>query len=509
MAPSPADGKIDVADPLRSSMLILAAGGDDSCVSAFLAEEDAGRALDLWFGGGAWALPPHKLRAQLARDISEIDFHISQLLDEILKSEDLRELEARWKALSWLVRSVGGKTRRGGVAIRILDVTMRDLARDFAKAPEFDQSQMFKKIYEDEFGTPGGEPFGLFVCDYEIHHKPTESAIDDIGVLRDLAKVAAAAFCPMALAAAPSMFGVDEFRELDRREDIRSTFEQPEYRRLRAFQATEEARFITLTVGRMLIGSAVSSRSAGDLGFAYCAPHSEGIGRPLWMSSAFALADVVIRSYLLHAWPAAMRGAPDRPDRSDLVGGVVDPPLIASFDTDRPGAAQKMMLEVALSDRHEAQLNSLGFICARPCPFTEFSAFYSAPTAKMVQESRFAERAQEVRMGAMLNYLLCVCRFAHYVKVIAREWIGSYQTAEECQHRLQKWIDKYCIASDGAGYADRARFPLRRARIAVAEIAGKPGSFDCKMQLQPHFQLDFVVSEFELTTEIENEKRAA
>ncbi len=494
---------------LRSRVLHLADDGDGGGLASFLAEEDAGRALRQWFGDHAAAFSGRKLRAVIDRDIAEIDFHISKLLDEIQQSKELMALEARWKALAWLARSSQGRARRTGVLIKILNVTLRDLARDLSKAPEFDQSQIFRKIYEDEFGTPGGAPFGFIVCDYEIHHKPVDPAVDDVGVLRDLSKVAAAAFCPLAIAAAPSVFGVDRIRELSRREEIRPTFDQPEYRRFRAFQSSDEARFIAITVGRLLISSPESSRTAGDLGFSYSPPRCGGIGRPLWISGAFALADVIVRSFVRHAWPAAMRGAPDRADRSDIAGGVIDPPHTADFETDRPGAARKMSLEVALSDRHEAQLNALGFICPRLCPYTEFSAFYSAPTAKVFVESGASGRAQDVRMGAMVNYLLCVCRFAHYVKIIAREWVGSYKTASDCQHRLQKWIDKYCIVSDGAGYADRARFPLRRARILVSDSPGKPGAFECKIQLQPHFQLDYVVSEFELTTEIEANQRAA
>ncbi len=496
--------------PLRNGALRFACDAEGrEKLAAFVENDDLRGALLAWFGADAVGPGKAPLRTLIDRDVAEIDEHISRVLDAIMNHESLKHVEGLWRGVRWLVEPLPRRGSQSKVVVKVLNASKADLARDLSKSPEFDQSQTFQKIYNEEFGIAGGRPYGLLVTDYEISVRPTTPGVDDVSFIRDLSKVASAAFCPLIVSAPPTLFGVDTMRELSRRENIKATFEQAEFARLRGFQSSDDARFIGVCVGRMLARQPHRVDALKDLGFAYRPAMSDGCGSEVWSPGAFAVAHAVIRAFTQYAWPAAMRGAPDAESERQLSGGVVAPIKRPDFETDRPSVGTKLPIEAAFSENQESQLNALGFIALRTCPYTDYVAFYNVPSAHNLKTLSTSAANQNARISSMLNYLLCACRFAHYVKIIAREWIGSYKTAAECQKRLQKWISGYCIASENTGYAERARFPLRRAKITVDEVIGRPGEFGCNIQLEPHFQLDYIVSEFELSTVLDVGSQAA
>lgn len=479
-----------------------AASGDADAAArldAFLETGEPQAALHAWFGAELLAKAGRAgLRALVDRDIADIDAHVGRLIDAILHHPRFQKLEAAWRATAWLVETAPADT---AAQIRLLNVTWADVGRDLSRSAEFDQSQLFQKIHEDAFGIAGGQPFGLLVGDYDVAHMPRGAGLqDDVAILRDLSKVAAAAFCPFVCGASPAMFGVDAFRDMDRRENIAATFRQREYERFVSLQSSEEARFVGIVAPRVLVRTPYRGRSAGNVGVPYEeGAEAAGSNGYLWANGAFAFAHVVLRAFAEHNWVAAVKGTPE----NEISGGVVAGLPVDAFTTDRPGAAAKIPTEVAFSDQQEIQLNSLGFTVVRPCPYTTYSAFYNTPTVQRAKE--YTERAASANAlkSSLLQHVLSVSRFAHYVKVIAREWIGSYKTAEDCERKLQRWIERYCLTDDSAGYSERARRPLRSARIAVRDVPGRPGSYACTMHIQPHFQLDHIVSEFQLMTEID------
>ncbi len=510
-------------DPLRSEILNLVCTGASGgrarenaglCeyrdrFQEFLETDDVGRGLSIWFGDLLAGLSGDRLRAAVDRDVAEIDDRISEIVETVMAEERFLRLRGVWAGVRWLVApNATGRSART-VSVRVLNVSLKEFNRDLTKSPEFDQTQLFAKIHDQEFGIAGGTPFGLMIADYELQHTPLPAAVDPIALLRETSRIAAAAFCPVVFSSTPALFGVDRFGELARRENIRATFEQVEYQRLKSFQETANARFIAMTVGRLICRTPLRGRATGDCGYVHRPRRREGAGSEVWIGAGFGVAHAAIRAFSQFSWPAAIRGAPERDGRADIAGGVIEPIVAAHFATDRPGIAAKVGVEASLSDRQEAEINQLGFIALRHAPYTEYSAVYNVPTMLRPRSSKNPETDYSMRMGAMLNYVLCVCRFAHYVKIIVRDWVGSYRSAADCERALTKWIDGYCIASDDAAYRERARFPLRRAKITVSEKAGEPGVFSCVMQFQPHFQLDYIVSDFQLTTSISTTAEAA
>ncbi len=496
--------------PLRASILRLLAGGStaetDARVDAFAGLSDFDAGMHAWFGaeflrGKSVA----KIKLLIDRDIAELDLAINQQVNAIVHSEKFQRMEALWRSVEWLLLDVATDD---GIIIRLLDARWPEIIRDMDKAPEFDQSELFNKIYNEEFGTPGGVPFSLLIGDYYVRHRPSpDYPTDDVSGLRNLCKVAAAAFSPFITGVSPTLFGVDHYSELDLRQSIATTLKQVEYARWHSLQEIPDVRFIGLAAPRFLIRCAHRGRSVPDPGFIF----QERVGKQdntdrLWANGAFAFAQVAIRSFMDYRWLAATRGTPQ-----DMVtGGVVSNAPVEDFQTEPALTALKFSPEVALSEALDRDLNDHGFICLRPCKETAYSAFYNLPSLHRSNKnySTAIARAND-QLSSMLNYILCVARFAHYIKIIGRDWVGSYKSAPECEDLLHRWLAGFCSANTDASFEMKARYPLQEGRVTVTEIAGRPGSYNCTMALKPHFQLDQVISEFQLVTSLDNVKRAA
>ncbi len=477
-----------------------------STLERFLAAETTAEALQLWLG--SW-IPEDKrqLALRLNRDVLLIDELINAQLNAILHHPKFQQLESSWRGLKYLVERVD-EEEAANVKIRVLNVSRRELERDFERAIEFDQSQLFRKVYEDEFGRPGGEPFGLLIGDFEFHPRVTpEHPHDDMSLLRNLAQVAAAAFCPFVAASAPAMFGLDDFSDLEVTIDHERTFSALEYLNWQNLRRMEEARFVGLTMPRVLM------RVPYDVD---CSPEyrrdnpnaerfhfREDVSGPdrskyLWGNASYAFAGVVIRAFVTSGWFADIRGV----QRGVDGGGLVTDLPVHSFSTDKNGVAIKSSTDVVITDTLEKQLSELGFMALCDCQDTEYSAFYSAHSIQKPERYDRPEATRNAEISSRLQYMLCVSRFAHYIKVLGRERLGVFQDAQEFQHALHNWLFRYVTSDSEASMETKARHPLREARVQVTDTPGQPGAFQCVMHLSPHFELERMVASVRLATEI-------
>ena len=382
----------------------------------------------------------------------------------------------------------------------MLSVTWAELCRDLSRAIEFDQSHVFQKVYSDEFGMPGGEPFGVLIGDYEVRHtRSREHPTDDIAGLRGMAHVAAAAFAPFITGCAPAMLGLDDFGALSQPLNLPRTFQLAEYAAWRAFQEMEDARFVGITLPRVLMRLPYADDGSRGDGFRFHEDvEGSDLGRYLWGPAAYAFAGVLIRAFSHHGWFAEIRGT----DRDVEEGGIVEGLPVQSFGTDRPGVAIKYSTDVSVSERQEMELSELGFIPLSKCKDTEYSAFFSNQSAHRPKTYDRSVATMNARLSSMLQYILCVSRFSHYIKVIGRDRTGSFASAEELQQFIYNWLFNYVTSSPGGSLDQRARYPLSEAGVQVRELPGRPGTFTCIAHLKPHFQLDQVTSSFRLVTEL-------
>jgi type VI secretion system protein ImpD len=431
----------------------------------------------------------------LDRYIARIDELICEQVNAILHAPAFQRLEAGWRGLEYLTEAADGTPL---ARIRMLSVSWNEVVRDLDRASDFDRSNLFDKIYTQEFGTLGGEPFGMLVGNYEIQHRPApDHPTDDVAALKSLAMIAAAAFAPIVLGASPRLFELSSFRELGRPFDLRGVFRQLEYQRWQAMREGTDMRFVGLVLPRVLARLPYRYDRQREDGFCFCESVQAQHGRDyLWGNAAFAFASVVLRAFAHYGWFADIRGAP----LDELRGGVVADLPVESFTTDAPGVANKPSLECSLSDMQEKDLADLGFIGLRRIPFTDYSVFYANQSLQTPQRYDRPQANSNARLSCMLQYMLCVSRFAHYIKMLGRQCVGTAMTAAECQQFLQNWLMNYCEGSDDAARDTKARYPLREANVEVREVPGRAGAYSCQLFLRPHFQLDDIATGFRLTT---------
>jgi type VI secretion system ImpC/EvpB family protein len=461
-----------------------------------IAQQVSGGGLEIFLTAGLAAGTAEALRLALDRTIAAIDALVAAQLDSILHHDRLRRLEGSWRGLAWLVR---GQEPAAAVRTKVLNLAWRDLSRDLARATEFDRSQIFRKVYEDEFGMPGGEPYGLLIVDHEVRHRPSADApTDDVSAMTALAGVAAAAFAPVVLAASPALLQVDDFPDLASAGDLADPFRSDEFARWRGLSRQDDMRFVAVALPRVLARAPWGDDPARIDGFRYVESASAAHER-VWTTAGFAFASVVGQAFTNHAWPADVRGA----ETDRLGGGVVTRMVAEPF----PSAASwfNPSMDVALSDRQERTLMTAGLLPLSALPFGQEAVF--AGVRSLHVPPRFAGPHEAVananaRFSSQLNSMLCVSRFAHYIKLLGREAVGSFRAADEIEQRLHDWLQTYVNSNLSSTGETRARFPLVAARVAVREKPGQPGSFTCTVQLQPHFQLDDVAATFRLVTDI-------
>ncbi len=472
----------------------------------------------------------------LTRVIARIDHLLTEQVNAILHHPRFQKLEASWRGLSYLVL----QSERGeAIKVRVLSVTWKELARDAERAVEFDQSEVFRKVYDQEFGMPGGVPFSVLIGDYEIRHVPgAEHSIDDLAVLRSLSGVAAAAFAPLILAAHPSLLGLERFGQLERPINLARTFQQEEYHRWRSFRESEDARFVGLTLPRILMRLPYDDTfgSARIVICKACAAHLNRLGgsqcprcgeefdpeRPqtyyvrnvgfrfreevegpdntkyLWGGASFAFAAVLMRAFADCGWLADIRGF----QRGVESGGIVTGLPVHSFSTDRPGVVNKPPVDVAIGDMQEKDLCDLGLIPLCPCKDTDYCVFYGNPSVHKPRLYDTQAATMNARISSMLQYTLCVARFTHYLKVIGRDKVASFSSHTELEDTLNRWLNDYVAPGEHLAPEVKARFPLRQATVEIRGLPDKPGSYHCVVRLWPHYQLDDLTAAVRLQTEL-------
>ena len=475
----------------------------EGALEKFLASSKVGDALGHWFGT-QWRADPRfqsadAIAARLTHDIAEIDALLTSQVNEILHHPRFQSLESSWRGIAFLVRRADLEGEEM-VKIKILPATWRELEKDFDRAIEFDQSQVFKKVYEEEYGVAGGEPFGLMIGDYNVSHRVSkDSPTDDISVLRSLAGVAASSFCPFLCAAKSELLDLESFAELQVSRDHASRMEMKDYIKWNSMRSDEDARFLGVLLPRILMrGPYLDDGSRIDR-FIF----NEDVQKPdgsayLWGNPAYAYAAVAIRSFSVSGWLADIRGL-----RQDEDGGglVSDLPAL-SFPTDAPNVIPLPVTEVAVTDSLERQLSDLGLLPLCDCKDTPMAVFASGQSLQKPKKYDSAAATANAKISAMLPYMLTVSRFAHYVKVIGRTKTGSFANASELENHLHEWIMDYVTPDREASTEVKSRKPLREANIKVHPDPGKPGSFHCVMQLAPHYELDEMIGSVRLTTNI-------
>lgn len=386
------------------------------------------------------------------------------------------------------------------VRVRVLSASWRDICRDLDRASEFDQSDLFRLVYSEEFGTPGGLPFGLMVCDYAVSHKlGPQHPTDDVSALQALAAVAAASFCPFVLGADPALFGVDRFGALGTGADPGSVFTSPEHARWQRLRSMEDTRFLGVTMPRMLLRLPYrgGDRRRQD-GFPYAEDTGGSEAGLLWGNAAFAFAAVVARQFATVGWFADLRGAP----QDEVGGGLVTGLPRFAFGTDAHGLAFQPPVEVRLTVGQEQSVSEAGVIPISAVPYTATLVFNDNGSLHVPLRYDRQEATVNARISAMLQYVLCASRFAHVLLVLMRDRVGGFADAPAIEASLNQWLHQYCLGNDDAPNATKAAYPLRLGAIEVRETPGRPGVLGCTMHLQPHFQLDTVQTSFRLVTQV-------
>ncbi len=467
-------------------------------LDSFLNERSVPRAMRMWLGASS-IRNREQLASQLNRDVALIDRMINDQVNAILHNPAFQRLEASWRGLDFLTRRAD-EDGDPAVKIKVLNVGWSELARDFDRAIEFDQSQLYRKVYETEFGTPGGEPFGVLIGDYEIHPRLGKGhRHDDLGILESIAGVAAAAFCPFIANVNPSMFGLDEFAGLEHTLDHARTMGQLDFLKWRSLRESDDARFVALALPRVLMRLPYTADNSRVDGFSFNEDtRGADNNKYLWGGAAFAMGSVILRAFSDSGWPADIRGV----RRGIESGGLVTGLFVHEYGTDGTGIALKSTTDVVITDQLEKQLSELGFCPLCHCKDTEYAAFYSAPSIQKPKTYDRSAPTTNARISAMIQYMLCVSRFAHYIKAIGRDRVGGFKRSEDFERFLGDWLTHYVVLDDDATPETKARYPLREAKVQVRPKPGSSGAFDCVIHLVPHYELDGLSASVRLTTEI-------
>ncbi len=419
--------------------------------------------------------------------IAEIDKTLSAQVNEVLHDEAFQHLESTWRGLHYLVQ----QTETGeNLKIRVLNTNRRDLFKDLEKAIEFDQSALFKKVYEEEYGQLGGQPYGMLVGDFEFGRSS-----EDIGLLKMISQVAAAAHAPFVAAASPKLFNFDRFTELTAPRDLTKIFDGVEYASWKSFRESEDSRYVGLTLphvlGRLPYGEDFSRVTEFNFEEAVDGKESD---KYLWMNAAWAYAARVTDAFAKYGWMAHTRGVEG--------GGKVEGLPVHTFPTDDGDVAMKCPTEIAISDRREFELSNLGFLPLLHSKGRDFAVFMGAQSTQKPKTYFDADANANAELSAKFNLLLCTSRFAHYLKVMARDKIGSFMEVSDVERWLNDWISNYVVNPQGAGEETKAKRPLSEARIEVREVKGKPGWYEAVAYLRPHYQLETLTTSMRLVAEV-------
>ncbi len=424
--------------------------------------------------------------------IAKIDGVLTEQLNLIMHHEDFKTLEGSWRGLHYLVNNTETDET---LKIRVMNVSKKQLGKTLEKfeGTAWDQSPIFKKLYEDEFGSPGGQPYGCLIGDYAFDHSPS-----DMKMLSGMSQIAAAMHAPFISAAAPSLFGMESWQELGNPRDLTKIFQTPEYAKWRSLRESDDARYLGLTMPRFLSRLPYGAKTKPVDEFAFeeetaGADHSKYV----WSNAAYAMGANITRAFKIYGWCARIRGAES--------GGTVEGLPVHTFPTDDGGVDMKCPTEIAITDRREAELAKNGLIPLSHYKNTDYAVFMGAQSVQKPTEYDDPAATANANLAARLPYLFATCRFAHFLKCMVRDKIGSFKEREDMEEWLNKWISQYCCDSKSAEEV-KARLPLAEARVEVLEVKGNPGYYTSKFWLRPHYQLEGLTVSLRLVSKLPSGK---
>jgi type VI secretion system protein ImpC len=425
--------------------------------------------------------------ATIAARIAQIDKLVSLQLNEVLHHPSFQKLEATWRGIKYLLDQSETSDQ---LKIKLLNVSKKDLLRDLQRAPEFDQSALFKKVYEEEFGTFGGAPIAALVGDYEFGRGP-----EDMELLEKVAQVASAAHAPFLSAADPGMMNMESYTQIGGIRDMSKVFDNTEYAKWKSFRQSDDSRYVALTMPHILMRQPYGQETKQIDAFAYEeAVDGKDHSKYLWGNAAYGLAARLTNSFAKFGWCAAIRGVEN--------GGLVEGLTAHNFRTDEGDVALKCPTEVAITDRREKELADQGFVPLVHCKGTDVAAFFSVQTVNKPKVYDKDEANANAKLSAQLPYILAMSRFAHYLKAMMRDKIGAAMSRGQAEKFLNQWVANYVIQDDNASSSAKAEKPLREARIEVMEVPGNAGALRAVAFMRPHFQLDELTVSLRLVADL-------
>ncbi|MFG0304812.1 MAG: type VI secretion system contractile sheath large subunit [Phycisphaerales bacterium JB040] len=426
--------------------------------------------------------------------IAEIDKRLSAQVNQILHADEFQQIEGAWRGLHHLVNNTETDEM---LKIKVFNVSKKDLGKQLKKfkGTAWDQSPLFKKIYEEEYGQFGGEPFGCLVGDYHFDHSPP-----DVAMLQELSQIAAAAHAPFITGAAPTLLNMDSWQELANPRDLTKIFQTAEYAPWRSLRESEDSRYLGLAMPRFLSRLPYGAKTDPVEEFAF-EEDVEGAdhNKYTWANAAYAMATNITRSFKAYGWCSQIRGVES--------GGTVEGLPCHTFPTDDGGVDMKCPTEIAISDRREAELAKNGMMPLLHRKNTDMAAFIGAQSLQQPAEYDDPDATANANLAARLPYLFATCRFAHYLKCIVRDKIGSFAEREDMESWLNQWISNYVEPNPAqASEADKARKPLAGAEVTVEEVEGNPGYYTSKFFLRPHYQLEGLTVSLRLVSKLPSGK---
>lgn len=428
--------------------------------------------------------------------VAEIDKKLSEQINLILHHADFQKIEGTWQGLSHLVNNTETDEH---LKIRVLNISKKDLGKTIKKfkGTAWDQSPLFKKMYEEEYGSPGGEPYGCLIGDYLFDHTP-----QNVEILSGMAQIASAAHAPFLAASDPGLMNMESWQELGNPRDLTKIFQTAEYAAWRSLRESEDAKYVGLTMPRFLSRLPYGAKTepveefdfeedtAGADHSCYC-----------WSNSAYAMGVNINRAFKTYGWCSCIRGVES--------GGMVDGLPCHTFPTDDGGVDMKCPTEIAITDRREAELAKNGMMPLSHWKNTDYAVFVGAQSLHQPAEFDDPDATANAQLGARLPYLFATCRFAHYLKCIVRDKIGSFAERADMEAYLGRWITNYVTTDPSASQDVKARYPLAAAEVVVDEIEGNPGYYSAKFFLRPHYQLEGLTVSLRLVSKLPSAKGGA
>lgn len=423
----------------------------------------------------------------MSNKIANIDNQLTDQINLVMHAPEFQALESTWRGLHFLVMNTETCST---LKIRLLNVAKKDLLKDLQKAVEFDQSALFKKVYEEEFGTYGGDPFSFLIGDYEFGRHP-----EDIELLEKISGVASSAHAPFISSAYAKLFDMEDFFTLSQPRDLTKIFESAELIKWRSFRGSEDARYVSLTLPKVLLRLPYGPDTVVAEGFDYVEDVDGSDARKyLWGNPAFILGQRITNAFSKHGWLAAIRGVEG--------GGLVEGLPAHTFKTPAGDVKLTCPTQVSITDRREKELNDLGFMAILHCKGSDKAAFFGGQTTGQPLKYNTDAANANARISTMLPYVLNASRFAHYIKVIMRDKVGSFATKDGVSNYLNNWISNYVLVDDSAPQEMKASYPLRESRVDVMDVPGKPGTYRSVVFLRPHFQLEELTTSIRLVAEL-------